>query len=344
MNIHKYQPVSIRFKKYRLLVFSAAVVAVLFFASWNVNSAQAAITLRGTAKIGSDINGNDVTLTFDTTGGNAPLPGDVVIFFGGHGCDCVCTAIGPITSWYTLATSTDGADVQVGVWYKVMGDPPDLTVQGEGGGDTGDAVAYGAYIIDGTTLDAAIFDQTAVKVAQVTGVPAAPSIVTQTAEAMVIAVAGGHLTDATTGTVSGYTNDLTAAPGDTDDITLAAATKIVASPATENPGAWSTWTSANYIAITVALKPAPSTPNLTQIHYRWRNNDGDETGASWAQATNTPITNVSKQSVQRLRLEISNEGGATSTGAQYRLEYATSDTTTASAWTQVGTSSASTNT
>ncbi len=232
------------------------IVGFVFFA--NVDSAQAAITLRGTGKIGSVINGGNVTLTFDT-GANAPQTGDVVVVFGGSGSDGAGTVKGISTAGYALIDGTDGADVQVKAWYKIMGATPDTTVVGLGGGDTGDGVVYGAYVIDGATVDVTVLDQTTTKVGQVTGVPNAPSIATQTAGAMVIALAGGHLIDASVGTVSGYSNALELASAtETDPMTLAAATKIVASPSTEDPAAWSAWTSANYVAITIALKPAPA--------------------------------------------------------------------------------------
>ncbi|KKW14458.1 MAG: hypothetical protein UY55_C0009G0003, partial [Candidatus Jorgensenbacteria bacterium GW2011_GWB1_50_10] len=132
---------SSKFKKILVLgIFPVLIFAgaFLFFG----NEAQADVFLWGAPLIGSAVSGGDVTLIFNIE--MPPRTGDVVILFGGHGCDGVCTAIGPITSGYTLATSTNGADVQVGVWYKVMEATPDLTVQGEGGGDGGDAVAYGA--------------------------------------------------------------------------------------------------------------------------------------------------------------------------------------------------------
>ncbi len=227
---------------------------------WN---AQAAIALRGTGKIAGVISGADVTLTFDT-GGSAPQTGDLVIVFGGSGSDGVPTTKQINTAGYTEITLTNGADVQVGAWYKIMGSTPDLTVQGEGGGDAGDGVAYGAYVIDGSTVISTLFDQTTTSVGQVTGVPDGPSIVTQTAGAGIITLAGGHLTDTTPGTVGGgYANQLNTADGtDTDDITLASATFIEPSPSTEDPAAWSSWTSANYIAKTIALKP-PVIPTVT---------------------------------------------------------------------------------
>ncbi|OHB22117.1 MAG: hypothetical protein A2939_05805, partial [Parcubacteria group bacterium RIFCSPLOWO2_01_FULL_48_18] len=98
----------------------------------------------------------------------------------------------------------------------------------------------------------------------------------------------------------------------------------------------------NYSIYASATLAAAAAPNLTQIHYRWRNNNGDETSATWTAATDTPILNVVKSTTTRLRFEISNEGAIGSAAIAYRIEYATSATTTAAAWTPVGASGSST--
>lgn len=66
-------------------------------------------------------------------------------------------------------------------------------------------------------------------------------------------------------------------------------------------------------------------PNLSQYAYHWRSNDGDETGASSQTGgiENTPISDVQRGSISRLRLLVANTGGATSSATQYRLEYGT---------------------
>lgn len=64
--------------------------------------------------------------------------------------------------------------------------------------------------------------------------------------------------------------------------------------------------------------------DVTQIHYRWRNDDGDETssGATWAESEDTPLVDVPITTNYRLRFLLSNEGSV-STGAQgYQLEVA----------------------
>ncbi len=66
-----------------------------------------------------------------------------------------------------------------------------------------------------------------------------------------------------------------------------------------------------------------ATPDLNQVHYRWRNDDGSETSASWA-ASEDQATTIQKNQIKRLRIEVVNQGTADSPAVQYRLEYATS--------------------
>jgi hypothetical protein len=79
---------------------------------------------------------------------------------------------------------------------------------------------------------------------------------------------------------------------------------------------------------------------LEQVNYHWRNDDGDEAGASSATGgvENTSYDTFPKSTTKRLRLAISNEGNKDSDPVQYRLEYATKVTTciAATGWTDVG--------
>lgn len=82
-------------------------------------------------------------------------------------------------------------------------------------------------------------------------------------------------------------------------------------------------------------------PSYEQVHYHWRNDDGTETTATSATGgtANTTITNLSKNTIKRLRFEISNEGGTDSISAQqFRIEYGLKVTTCAAigSWTDVG--------
>jgi hypothetical protein len=65
-------------------------------------------------------------------------------------------------------------------------------------------------------------------------------------------------------------------------------------------------------------------PYLTQIHSRWRNDNGGELGATWATNEDTALSILSVNTRMRLRFEISNEGTADSLSTEYLLEYATS--------------------
>jgi hypothetical protein len=81
--------------------------------------------------------------------------------------------------------------------------------------------------------------------------------------------------------------------------------------------------------------------NLTQIHYHWRNDDGSEALATskTGGTQDTSFAGYQKTPV-RLRMEVSNEGNATSPSNQYRLEYSLATTTCSlmGGWTDVGAS------
>jgi hypothetical protein len=64
---------------------------------------------------------------------------------------------------------------------------------------------------------------------------------------------------------------------------------------------------------------------LAQTHYHWRKDDGDETDTGATSATggsqDTALVDVLLESSKRLRLQVSNKGGMTSTSTEYILEY-----------------------
>lgn len=80
---------------------------------------------------------------------------------------------------------------------------------------------------------------------------------------------------------------------------------------------------------------------LTQIHYHWRNDDNNEILATSATGgtEDTVLSDLSKNNPKRIRLEVSNEGTASSPAVSYRLEYAPrvdSCAATESGWADVG--------
>ncbi|MEP7107708.1 MAG: T9SS type A sorting domain-containing protein [Ferruginibacter sp.] len=72
---------------------------------------------------------------------------------------------------------------------------------------------------------------------------------------------------------------------------------------------------------------------LTQANWRWRNDDGSETTATWKEAQNTPFTQSTTGEIFRLRLEVYNNL-TTSENMLDTLQYATSIT---GPWTNIDT-------
>ena len=99
----------------------------------------------------------------------------------------------------------------------------------------------------------------------------------------------------------------------------------------------STSTSYNdYAGILYWLFP-PGTPAMGQIHYRWRNDDGSETTATYKTTEDTILSSgVYVGDRIRLRMSLSNTGAGPATGYNYRLEYA-SQANSCSTWTVVPT-------
>lgn len=83
--------------------------------------------------------------------------------------------------------------------------------------------------------------------------------------------------------------------------------------------------------------------DLTQTHFHWRNDDGNETAATSRTGGNqdTALTAIQKTVPARLRFGISNEGSTSSLPTAFRLEYAPNPSTcdVATGWVDVGASS-----
>ncbi len=77
--------------------------------------------------------------------------------------------------------------------------------------------------------------------------------------------------------------------------------------------------------------------NLSQIHYRWRNDDGNEAAATWAAAEDTKLTGLAKGNTRRVRFEVSNESAASSVPVTYQLQVAETATCGLGSYTAVPT-------
>ncbi len=64
------------------------------------------------------------------------------------------------------------------------------------------------------------------------------------------------------------------------------------------------------------------TPQYEQIHYRWRNDDGSEAAATWAQVEDGTYTSFPKTTIKRLRFEITNSGWTRGAAPTFKLQYA----------------------
>ena len=86
--------------------------------------------------------------------------------------------------------------------------------------------------------------------------------------------------------------------------------------------------------IQVQLQILAAGVDRTQIHYRWRNDDGTEASASFGAAEDAATTTVALGDRKRLRIEISNEGSS-STSDEYLLQYSASADCSSGTWTKV---------
>lgn len=75
-----------------------------------------------------------------------------------------------------------------------------------------------------------------------------------------------------------------------------------------------------FLTVHAQLHAVISNPNMGQKQYRWRNNDGSETAATWRAAVNTPITVTTLNDTLRLRIELANTGSGAASVVQ-TLEY-----------------------
>jgi len=209
--------------------------------------------VRGISQTGSSNNGGDVTLTFDTI--TPPLEDDIIVVFGGHG-STVTTLSAPTVGTYTQIGIHTGTAPIFGMWFQRMGATPELTLVGDGGGNSADGVAYCCWALSGIDTVTAQ-DATATTAGPTTSTnPDPASITTANANAWVVPTAGSEVRDTSPGVPSGYTNGIDANRNETVDFTTAGATFENPGADAEDPGAWPTWDSGAWYAITAAFRPA----------------------------------------------------------------------------------------
>ena len=215
------------------------------------------ISLRGTASNNASA-GADVTVTLP--GGIAK--GDVV--FAAY---CEGGVLRPnqdmdmVTAGYTeLADlfADDTLEANLGVFRKVQGVTPDTTAVFDGHGGSADGVAAAVVVL--SDVDTVTPEDTATTTATGIndGTPDPPSITTVTAGAWVIAIGGSSAEDVPTAPAN-YENlvtDLNAADAGKSSVMMA--TRLIASPTSENPGVFGNIVvdiTDAWAAATIAVRP-----------------------------------------------------------------------------------------
>jgi hypothetical protein len=181
-------------------------------------------------------------------------PGSVVLVFGGHHPEAGSN-YGPTTG-YTQVRRDSIYSTAIGLWYKRMGTTPDTNVVCYGDANSNHPTAYLAIGLTGAHATDPIDAGPNYRYAS--EVPNCVTITTITDSAWVIAAAASTIFDATPGTISGYTNDVTTTQDDGYDLSVALATKLVPVAGAEDPGAWSDWGTGAVTSYTFAVKAAPA--------------------------------------------------------------------------------------
>lgn len=201
----------------------------------------------------SSIDGTAATVDY-TTFSPSLQEGDLVII-------CICSSAGTAsfasyTPIYTVNTTTI-----LGVGYKFMTSTPDTSGNSWDPGGTSDSVAAVAFAFRGVDMNTPLDGVTPTTV-DTSAVPNAPSIVPASDDCVVFICGGrSNSLDTTPGTVTNYTLASTSA-NDTNDATISAGYRILSGQAgvSQDPPAWSSWTSGNYSAVSCVLRPAVGHP------------------------------------------------------------------------------------
>jgi hypothetical protein len=172
---------------------------------------------------------------------------------------------GPVfsTSGYAVIfedTFEGDDDVSAIVGWKRMGSSPDTSVVFSGLGSPSLGLAASAIVLRGvdptTAIDAALTSTDGDSTN-----PDPPSITTVTPGAAVIAMMAAAVNDSSVTGPSGYGNSTSINANDTSPATTGAAWLLKAAAGAENPPAFTGVSSASWIAVTVALRPAPPAGN-----------------------------------------------------------------------------------
>lgn len=204
---------------------------------------------------GNALNGGNVSLNVQSTAG--AIDGDYVwIISGAFGRAGTEGRIGNALSYTQITDNTN--TIRCRSAGKIYASADGATVTVEGSANTADTTVAVALVFRGVDSTTPIDATTIVATGSSTN-PNPGSITPVRGSTAFIAAAVSGVSDASPGTVTGYTQPTNFATNgnDTNAATAAASYKIsTANPAAEDPAAYSSWSNAAWVALTVALRPA----------------------------------------------------------------------------------------
>lgn len=198
--------------------------------------------------IGTNAN---VTVTF----GVALQQNDIVFVIGGSRTSNVPAAVTAGYADALAAVNNPTGNEELWVGYKIMGASPDTTFVGVGTSSSTVGIGYVAFYFrgaDGTVQP----DVASASAIGSSANPDSPSITTTTDGAVILACATSSAKDTAITAPSGYSNNTQANTGGANSSTVAGAWKTVTPAGAENPASWTGWASGNWIAASIAIRPA----------------------------------------------------------------------------------------
>ena len=218
------------------------------------------VLLSGTS--GSSTNGGDVALGSLTTQG--AFPGDVAVVSCAGSSTSAANDPFPLAGpagLTELVDTTNGATTARQSTSYVLATAANVgtAITCDGSGGAADATVGTSLVFRGVNQTTQIDLTTTTATGSSTN-PDPASITPVTDSAVVVVSCSSGVSDASPGTVTNYA---TAAPGlqsangnDTGtDQSLATTFRVLANAAAENAGAWSSWTTGQWVCATVALRP-----------------------------------------------------------------------------------------
>jgi hypothetical protein len=206
------------------------------------------ITLVGSPTEGSAIDGLDITLSLPT----GMQRGDMVYVY--HALNTALGGGTTSTGWTQVATVDSGL-TRSEIFRKRMESTLDTQIVLTGSANVqrvSGAVAFALRGVDASNPE----DATPTNATASSTDPDSPSITTQTPYAWVLSFMHTRIRDLAVTAPSGYSNQVDVDADDTIDITVGGATREIAFPGAENPAAWTNVTSGEWVAWSVAVRPA----------------------------------------------------------------------------------------